>query len=53
LVLWMNFGQITTTNITYTRSPSYTSMVVIKHEIQTFKVMIVVSLLLLLLLFGI
>ena len=33
---------IPTTNITYTRSQNYTNLVVGKHEIQTFKVMVVV-----------
>ena len=43
-----DFGQIPTTNVLYTRFQKYTNMVVGKHEIQTFKVVVVVLLFLLL-----
>ena len=42
---------IPTANMTYTRSQKYTNMVVGKHEIQTFKVMRVVAVMLLFVIF--
>ena len=44
----MNFWTIPTANMTYTRSQNYTNMAVDKHGIITFKVVLVVLLLLLL-----
>ena len=43
------FWTILATNVTYTRSQNYTNMMVGKHGIQTFKVMVVVLLFFLLL----
>ena len=48
--LMHDFRTIPTANMTYTRSQTCTNMMVGKHEIQTFKVVVVVSLLLRLLL---
>lgn len=44
----MNFGTIPTANMTYTRSPNYKNVVIDKHGIQTFKIVVVVLLFLLL-----
>ena len=38
----MNLGQISNCQMTYTRSQTYTNMVVGKHGIQVFEVVIVV-----------
>ena len=43
------FWTVPTVNMTYTRSQDYTNMVVDKHGIQTFKIVVVVLLFLLLL----
>ena len=44
----MNFGQIPIANMAYTRSQNYTNMVIDEHGLQTFKVVVLVLLLLLL-----
>jgi hypothetical protein len=44
----MNFGQIPIANMIYTRSQNYTNMVIDEHGLQTFKVLVLVLLLLLL-----
>ena len=44
----MNIGRIPTANMTYTRSQNCTNIVVGKHRIQAFEVVVVVLLLLLL-----